>query len=352
MNTIKVMYATTFSIENLFEMPSDFSYYLKEISEDNRFDVCLLNPNDFKGGIFKRTLRMAKFIRTIKPDILYLTLWQGYNNLVLAKLFRLINCKIVIWDYTRCMGQNNFFLRFFFRNFFYNQIDRIYMMFENHTKSAIEKGMVNESQIITLSRGVDIKWYSQFVNENKTTEFSIIATGKDHRDYLTLGKACEETRTKCLIITAPHKKCIEVAKLFEQSEYVRFEIMENAYSLSPRRYILEQVAKASALAICCEQLPYGAGYTNIVECLAFKIPILQTKNPDVHIDPEIEGIGYNIQPYDVEGWKEKLNLIKTEKIRIDMSEKIQLMLNGEYNSKTTTEFIKNDFIRITKKYLK
>ena len=30
-----------------------------------------------------------------------------------------------------------------------------------------------------------------------------------------------------------------------------------------------------------------------------------------------------------------------------MSEKIQLMLNGEYNSKTTAEFIKNDFISIT-----
>ena len=334
-------------MENLLEMPSDFSYYLKEISEDSRFEVSILNPNDFNGNLLFKTIQMAKYIRAINPDILYLTLWQGYYNLVLAKLLRLINCKIVIWAYTRLLGEKKRILRPFFKYFFYSKIDRIYMMSENHTKSALEFGMVKESQITTLSRGADVKWYSQFVKDKNDKGFSLIATGKDHRDYVTLGKACEETQTKCLIITSPHKRCIEAAKLFENSDYVRFEIMENAYSLAPRMYIVEQVAKASVLAICCEELPYGAGYTNIVESLSFKIPILQTRNPDVHIDPEREGIGYSISPYDLDGWKEKINLIKDEKIRTKMSEKIQLMLNGEYNSKTTAEFIKNDFISIT-----
>lgn len=340
------MYASTFSMEHLRSLPSNFSYYLTEIEKDSRFEVSLINPRDFPGNQLVKMLKMAKHIRSVKPDILYLTLWQGYNNLVLAKILGLIHCKIVIWKYTYCIEGTNPVTSFFYRKIYWPSIDRIYMMFDNHTEDALKKKLVNDEQIVTLSRGTDIKWYSRFQNCPFTQAFRVVATGKDNRDYLTLCRACEETKTPCEIITVNYKPCVEVANRYKDSQFIHFTFVENGYSLETYNHLTEEVSKSAVMAICCEKLPYGAGYTNIVESLAFKIPILQTLNPDVHLDPEKEGIGYSILPYDVEGWKEKIELLKDVGARKRISENIQHLLNGEYNSKVTTEFIKKDFIHL------
>ena len=42
-------------------------------------------------------------------------------------------------------------------------------------------------------------------------------------------------------------------------------------------------------------------------------------------------------------------LLKDEKIRQEISENIQRLLDGEYNSKATTGFIKEDFIKLAGK---
>lgn len=346
---IKVLFATTFSIEHLRDLPSNFSYYITEIEKDPRFEVNLLNPNDFNGNLIVKTLKMVRFIRSINPDILYLTLWQGYNNLVLAKILKLIQCKIVIWKYTYCIEGSNVLAKFFFKRLYWPSINRVYMMFDNHTNDALKKRIVSNDQIITLSRGSDLIWYSKF-EKKKHDSFYVIATGKDHRDYFTLGKACEETQTKCIIYTYKHKTCLEAAEVFKDSDYVHFVFVENGYSIESYRHIVDEVSNASVMAICCEKLPYGAGYTNIIESLAFKIPILQTLNPDVHIDPEKEGIGFNIQPYDVEDWKKKIIFLKNnDEVREKIRMNIKRLLDGEYNSKATTKFIKDDFIKITTK---
>ena len=346
---VRVVYATTFSIEHLRLFPSNFSYYLTEIEKDSRFDVHLLNPKDYSGNIIVKTIKMCRHLRQLKTDILYLTLWQGYNNLVLAKILGLIKCKIVIWKYTYCIEGSNILSKFFYKKVYWPCIDRIYMMFDNHTEDALKKKIVSKKQIVTLSRGTDVNWYEKYQKVGEDKPFLVIATGKDHRDYFTLGQACEETRTQCKIITFKHQTCLDAAEKYKDSEYVHFVFMENGYGVEPYCYLVNEVSQASVMAICCEKLPYGAGYTNIVESLAFRIPILQTLNPDVHLDPEKEGIGFSIAPYDVEGWKKKISLLKDNNMREQIGSNIQRLLDGEYNSKATTEFIKKDFIKIVGK---
>ena len=340
-----VVFVTRFSKEHLMGLPSNFSYYVKDMFSSERVDVRLINQNDYEGNILIKTWRIAKQIRKIHADIVYLTLWMGYNNIVIAKILHLIKCKIAIWKYTYCIEGTNLLSRFFFKKIYWPNINRIYMMFDNHTEDAIKKNIVGESQIVTLSRGADIEWYEQFQKDKTNYPFRIIATGKDHRDYLTLGQACEETCTQCEILTFKHKSCLDAAERFKNSKYVHFTFMENGYSIDSYRYVVEEVSKSSVMAICCEKLPYGAGYTNIVECLAFKIPILQTLNPDVHLDPEREGIGFSIQPYDVEGWKNRIIQLRDDKkLRDKMANNIHSLLDGEYNSIATANYIINDFL--------
>lgn len=342
-----VVFLTRFSKEHLMELPSNFSYYVKDMFASERVSVRLINPDDYEGNILVKTWRIAKQIRKIHADIVYLTLWMGYNNIVIAKILHLIKCKIVIWKFTYCIEGTNVISRFFFKNIYWPNINRIYMMFDNHTEDAIKKNLVVEHQIVTLSRGTDVQWYKQFQKDKSNYPFRIIATGKDHRDYMTLGLACEETCTQCEIITVKHKTCLEAAERFKNSKYVHFTFMRNGYSIDSYRYVVEEVSKSSVMAICCEKLPYGAGYTNIVESLAFKIPIVQTLNPDVHLDPEKEGIGFAIQPYDVEGWKNRILQLKNDKnLREKMSDNIRFLLDGEYNSIATSNYIINDFLSL------
>lgn len=75
-----------------------------------------------------------------------------------------------------------------------------------------------------------------------------------------------------------------------------------------------------------------------------------THNPDIHIDLEKEGIGYLIEPYDVESWKEKISYLKEHQTVVEeMSMHIKELIGGEYNSRTTAEYIINDFVRLTGK---
>ena len=341
---IRVAFASRFSLGHLMALPSNFSYYIKEMMATEEFEVILLNPSDYKGNIVLKTLRMAKDIRRLNIDVLYLTLWMGYNNLVLAKIFGLIKCKIAIWKFTYCIDSKYSVLHFFYKRFYWPNIDRVYMMFDNHTEAAVKERLLKSDQVFTLSRGADIEWYSEYVLRHEPEDFSIIATGKDHRDYFTLGRACVETKTKCHIVTFKHQTCLKAAEHFKDSEYVHFTFVENGYDVEKYISVVKEVSKASVMAISCEKLPYGAGYTNIVECLAFKIPIIQTLNPDVHLDPEREGIGFSVLPYDVEGWKSKIMLLKTDKgLRDKMAENIQKLLDGEYNSVNTAAYIMDDF---------
>lgn len=348
MQKVKVLFATQFTAEHLMALPSNFSYYIKEMVNSDDFEVSFISPNKYKGSALVRFLRISKDIRRINPDVLYLTLWMGYNNLVLMKILGLIHCKIVIWKYTYCIDSKNILKHLFYKYVYWRSIDRIYMMFDNHTHDAVTKRLIPEKKIITLSRGADVEWYSNFLKKEKD-DFRLIATGKDHRDYMTLGKACEETETQCEILTFKHETCMKAAEYFKKSKYVHFNFIEDGYNVENYKYVVDEVSKASAMAICCEKLEYGAGYTNIVECLAFRMPIIQTLNPDVHLDPEKEGIGFSVLPYDVKGWVSKINLLKNKSARERIQQNVQRLLDGEYNSSYTSSYIMNDFIKLTHK---
>lgn len=341
----KVIFVFPLPKELLMELPSNFSYYIKEIMRCQDFDVCFINSEDYSGGLIKRTLKMIRDINKEKADILYLNLWMGYNNLVIAKILGFIKCKIVTWKYTYCVDSDNCFKHLFYKYIYWRSVDMVYMMFDNHTADAINRRLLDKSRIVTLSRGVDLDWYSSYIKKDKEAAFIVVASGQDHRDYLTLAKACEETKTKLEIVT--YHKYDDVANKFKNSKYVHFDFIVNGYKLENYRHVVDVVSKSSVMAICCEKLPYGAGYTNIIECLAFKIPILQTQNPDVHLDPEVAGIGFSIKPYDVEDWKQKILLLREHAdLRKQMAAKIDELISKEYNSKVTANYIVNDFRRL------
>jgi len=347
---IKVLYITNHSEQTIKSKPDNFAYYVKSMMSNKHIDLCLLKPSSFaeRRGI-SNTISIVKAIRRINPDILYLGNLTGLNKLVFFKRIGLLRCKIVVWKYTYCKEYKNPLKDWITKFFYWKGIDRIYMMFDNHTSHAISHHIVDEHQIVTLSRGAEVEWYSRYLQLQKDS-FLVMATGKDSRDYKTLSEACEQTGTDCVIITRRHESNVKVAESYKNSRYVKFIFMEDLNIANEYEYIMEQQGKASVLAIPCEKRKYGVVYTNVVEAMPYYIPILMTHNPDIHVDLEKEGIGYLIEPYDVESWKEKIGYLKTHPEVVEaMSINVRKMVKGEYNAQTTSAFIINDFIRLTAK---
>lgn len=226
---IKVLYITKYNQKEILEKPDNFTYYIKSIMNSNLIDVYLLNPLSLqKGNSIQVLIALVKTIKDINPDILYLGALQGLGKLVVLKRIGILKCKIVAWKYTYCKEYSNPIKNWFIKFFYWKGIDRIYMMFDNHTRHALSHNIVKDCQITTLSRGTEVEWYQKYLIPQKDN-FLVMATGKDSRDYQTLSEACEQTQTNCHIITRRHESNIKAAEKFKNSQYIKFTFMEDLH---------------------------------------------------------------------------------------------------------------------------
>lgn len=351
MNKLRILCVTSLTKSQICGKPSNFSYYIKDMLLDDRLDVRLLNPFDvINGNRWRDHWKLLKTINKEKPEVLYLTGLMGQNMLVVARVLGLIRCAIFTWKYTECKDGRNFLTKWLVRHLFWHKLSRVYMMYDSHTENALRHKLLKAKQVATLSRGVDYLWYEKYIDtEERRQKFTVIATGKDNRDYDTLCAACEKVEIKCFIYTRKHESCVKVAQKYASSKYCKVIFMEDLKVDDEYEYIMQQVGKASVLAICCTERPYGVGYTNLVEALPYRIPVLITSNPNAHVDVEKEGIGYNIKPYDVDAWCDKLSYLRNHpEVCASMSAAVGKMLDGEWNSKYTAQYIVNDMITTKK----
>ena len=351
---IKVLYITTMTREQILEKPSNYCFYIKNMIQDNRINVILFNASNYnKKNKIRQVWLLLKKIREINPDVLYLPKMTGFYILVVLKKIGLFRCKIIAWKYTRFNKYNNFLLQYLIQHLVWNGIDKLYMMSETHVQQANKLGIMAPNKCVSLKWGVEQEWYDHFIKPHTDNEFTVIATGKDSRDYETLCRACDETQTKCIIITRRHESNIKVAKKWKSSKWCSISFIEdlNLEHIYEYEYIMEQTSKASILAIPCEQRSYGVGYTNLIEGLPYCIPILLTNNPDVPVNTEEYDIGYMIEPHDVENWKKHILFLKEHiEERIRIANNIQKMTKNEYNHQVTANYIINDILTITKEY--
>lgn len=348
MKRLKIVFLTTLTKAQIQEKPSNFSYYVKDMLYDERLDIRLINPKDVicKSGVMG-DLQLVRTINKINPDILYLTGLMGLNNIVVCRAFGLLHCRIFTWKYTFCATGRNKVVHFILKNIYWKNISRIYMAYDRHTEKALQDGIVKPNQIVTLSRGVEYQWYEKFIDKSaKNNDFTVVATGKDNRDYDTLCAACEKAQVKCYVYTRKHDSCLKAAKKFAKSKYCKIVFMEDLHVTDEYEYIMQQVGKANVLAICCTDVPYGVGYTNVVEGLPYCIPILITSNPNAHLDVEKEGIGYNIALYDIDDWAAKLKYLKEHpEVRTKMANNVERLIKSEWNDSVTSSFIINDMLK-------
>lgn len=83
---MKILYLTHLSWSDINSLPSNFSYYIKELQKVTDVEIELLNIGTIKGR--NPYIIKSKIIRKInktKADILYLNNTMGLNFLLIAK---------------------------------------------------------------------------------------------------------------------------------------------------------------------------------------------------------------------------------------------------------------------------
>src|SRR5690554_1966953 len=194
--------------------------------------------------------------------------------------------------------------------------------------------------------GADLDFFSEFVDRQiqpPTYDF-IYSTGGTGRDFKTLIKAFNGIDFNLKITT-------------KRDEGLNNNITENIIidnSVKPGLQSVGLIRKdyynALAVAISLEKTGqvWPVGITVIMEALAMAKPIISTTNKMYPFDLEKEKIGFYVDYYDVEGWKDRVNyLIDNPDEAREMGERGRYLCQKKYNYKSFSE----EVIKQVKKFM-
>lgn len=131
-----------------------------------------------------------------------------------------------------------------------------------------------------------------------------LATGKTYRDYATLVNAAKEIAAEIRIIGPTTQKPEDLPSNIKWID---------TSSNPPDQAIDYPTLKewyAQCIAVC---IPLSGdaddtcGYTNMLEAMAMRKPIMITQSGCLHINPESDGFGIQIKPRDIQGWVQGMN---------------------------------------------
>lgn len=75
------------------------------------------------------------------------------------------------------------------------------------------------------------------------------------------------------------------------------------------RSMAVKVYKSLCAVICCQETNYTVGLTTLVEAMALGIPVICSRNPQMPVDIDAEGMGLTVDYGDVNGWVEAIKFM-------------------------------------------
>jgi glycosyltransferase involved in cell wall biosynthesis len=154
---------------------------------------------------------------------------------------------------------------------------------------------------------VDLKLFDGAPPKKLSEKPFFLATGKTYRDYATLVKAAKNVAAEIRIVgpsiqkprvLPPNVNWIDTS-LNPPDQAIDYPTLREWY--------------AQCIAVC---IPLSGdaddtcGYTNMLEAMAMRKPVLMTQSGCLHINPEADGFGIQIKPRDAQGWADEMNHLR------------------------------------------
>ncbi len=184
----------------------------------------------------------------------------------------------------------------------------------------------------TLSWGTDIKFYQHEVNYGE----GLVVAGRTARDFSTVIQALSGSSIKAKILFLEGNLGYEGEipknlQLFSSPEEQPVPGKNEGWRKV--RDILGIYKKARVIGIPLTKQDSLAGLTSLMDCLGMGKPVIMTKNPNIDIDIEKEGIGHWVEAGDVNAWKKILRWYDENPDKaLEMGKKSRLLAEKKYNS--------------------
>ena len=190
---------------------------------------------------------------------------------------------------------------------------------QNYFNSYNKKNLSSLSSFFCLTKTAE-EYFSQFASakflpwcvdldlfdgrQAKAEKPFFLASGKTGRDYETLIRASQLTKTEIRIIgpniQKPETLPINVrwidTSTIPSDQAIDYPTLRNWY--------------AECIAVCIPlsgEAEDTCGYTNMLEAMAMRKPVLMTRSGCLHIDPQSRGFGKLIEPKNYKGWVVGMN---------------------------------------------
>lgn len=226
-------------------------------------------------------------------------------------------------------------------NIFIKRYDKIFCLSSVIYCQLKDKFNIPEEKLAVLPLGMDLLFYQNKEGEGideeeeKNTGF-ILSAGKTGRDYNTVVKAFREIeynlKIYCSTDSAPTisnlPSTIKI-KFNESSSVLSYEELqaehEKAYAVAIPLYIPPERADDVTLI----------GYTSLLESMAMGKAVVMTRNRQIDIDIEQEGIGLWVDHGDVKGWQEAItHLLENPQETKEMGKRGRRLCEEKYNLET------------------
>ena len=131
-----------------------------------------------------------------------------------------------------------------------------------------------------------------------------LASGKTGRDYETLVKTANYINTEIRIIGPSIQRPRDLPPNVNWID-TSSDPPDQAIDYPTLR---EWYAQCTAVCIPLNgNADDTCGYTNMLEAMAMRKPVMMTQSGCLHINPETDGFGFQIKPRDIRGWVDAMN---------------------------------------------
>lgn len=229
-------------------------------------------------------------------------------------------------------------------------IDSLVFFNETMYKKSKEYGPLSKHDTF-VEWGADLDFFTNYL-ERQTQPPSldfIYSTGGTSRDFTTLVSAFNEIDFGLKITT---KKDERINVSIPSNVIIDDTIKPGLHSVG---LIRKEYYNSLAVAISLKKTGqvWPVGITVIMEALAMAKPIISTVNEMYPFDLEKEKIGFYVDYYDVQGWKDRVNyMIKHPDEAREMGERGRYLCAKKYNYKNFSEGLLKEvkkYVRVEKK---
>jgi glycosyltransferase involved in cell wall biosynthesis len=210
-----------------------------------------------------------------------------------------------------------------------NGVDSLLFFNETIYRKSEEYGRLSKNDLFS-EWGADLDFFTKFIDQQSqppTLDY-IYSTGGTGRDFNTLIKAFRDIDFNLKVTT---KRDERLQENISPNIIIDSSVKPGLHSVGLLR---KEYYNSLAVAISLQKTGHlwPVGITVIMEALALAKPIISTVNSMYPFDLEKEKIGFYVDYYDVQGWKDRVNyLVKNPDEAREMGERGRWLCEKKYN---------------------